>query len=94
MTDDSASTKIRAHSDVPLWALVNRSTKMEKLAYRIPEAVQVASVSKTKLYEAMNSGTLPAHKHGSRTVIMADDLRAWLQALPNYKPEEKMLSHE
>ncbi len=59
---------------------------MEKLAYKIPEAVQVAPVGKTRLYEAINSRALKAHKQGSHTIIMADDLKAWLRSLPDYQP--------
>ena len=59
---------------------------MEKLAYKIPEAVQVAPVGKTRLYEALNSGALKAHKQGAHTMILRDDLLAWLRSLPDYKP--------
>ena len=61
---------------------------MEKLAYGIPEAVQVAPVGKTRLYEAINSGVLKAHKHGTRTIIMRDDLEEWLRSLPDYEPAQ------
>jgi len=59
---------------------------MEKLAYKIPEAVQVAPVGKTRLYEALNSGALKAHKQGAHTIIMRDDLETWLRGLPDYEP--------
>ncbi len=62
--------------------------EMEKLAYKIPEAVQVAPVGKTRLYEALNSGALRAHKQGAHTIIMRDDLEAWLRSLPDYKPAQ------
>ena len=59
---------------------------MEKIAYKIPEAVQIAPVGKTRLYEAINGGALKAHKQGSHTFIMRDDLEAWLRSLPEYAP--------
>ena len=59
---------------------------MEKIAYRIPELIEAGPVGKTKLYEAINSGALPAHKHGSRTIIMAEDYLAYLRSLPKYEP--------
>ncbi len=61
---------------------------MEKLAYKIPEAVQVAPVGKTRLYDALNSKALKAHKQGAHTIIMRDDLEAWLRSLPDYEPGE------
>ena len=61
---------------------------MEMLAYKIPEAVQVAPVGKTRLYEALNSGALKAYKQGAHTIIMRDDLLAWLRSLPDYEPAQ------
>ena len=61
---------------------------MEKIAYKIPEVVQIAPVGKTRLYEALNSGALKAHKQGAHTIIMRDDLEAWLRSLPDYKPAQ------
>ena len=63
---------------------------MDMLAYKIPEAVQVAPVGKTRLYEALNSGALKAHKQGSHTIIMRDDLEAWLRSLPDYEPTKAL----
>ena len=61
---------------------------MEMLAYKIPEAVRVAPVGKTRLYEALNSGSLKAHKQGAHTIILRDDLLAWLRSLPDYQPPQ------
>ena len=61
---------------------------MERLAYKITEVPQVAPVCKTKVYEAINSGELRARKKGASTIIMRDDLEAWLRSLPDYKPSQ------
>jgi excisionase family DNA binding protein len=45
------------------------------LAYSIAEACEVSRIGRTSIYEAINSRELIAHKHGRRTVILADDLR-------------------
>ena len=54
----------------------------DRLAYSIEEATEAANTGKTALYEALGSGELPAHKRGRRTLILATDLRDWLQRLP------------
>ena len=52
------------------------------LAYSIAEASEVSRIGRTSIYEAINSRDLIARKNGRRTVILADDLRRWLQSLP------------
>jgi excisionase family DNA binding protein len=52
------------------------------LAYSITEASEVSRIGRTSIYEAISSRELIARKHGRRTVILADDLRRWLQNLP------------
>jgi excisionase family DNA binding protein len=54
----------------------------DRLAYSIEEAAEAANTGKTAPYEALGSGELPAHKRGRRTLILATDLRDWLQRLP------------
>ncbi len=57
---------------------------MEKLAYTIDEAVDQGAGSRTVVYEAINAGTLKAKKRGKRTIILADDLTQYLEALPDF----------
>jgi excisionase family DNA binding protein len=50
---------------------------------RSVEAAAVhAGCSRTTIYEAIKSGALRARKLGSRTIIVDEDLRNWLQSLP------------
>jgi excisionase family DNA binding protein len=53
---------------------------MEKIGYSIEEAVLASSVGRSLIYEEIRAGNLRATKIGRRTVILADDLRAWLVA--------------
>ena len=53
-----------------------------KLAYDIPGAVEASGQSRTGIYAAIKTGALVARKRNSRTLILADDLRRWLEALP------------
>jgi excisionase family DNA binding protein len=51
-------------------------------AYTIPEACQAARLGRTYIYEAIRRGELRARKAGRRTIILADELREWLEQLP------------
>lgn len=48
----------------------------------ILEACRVAGIGRTKIYEAIASGSLKARKFGKRTIILRTDLQSFLSALP------------
>ena len=58
-------------------------TTSNKLAYSIKEACDALSVGRTHLYKLISRGEIAARKMGTRTVILTDDLKAYLAALPS-----------
>jgi excisionase family DNA binding protein len=53
----------------------------EKLAYSIREAMEAADAGRTTIYQAIKDGALVARKRGKRTIILTEDLKAWLSGL-------------
>lgn len=56
---------------------------MSKLAYSIKEAVEATGISRAALYQDIAAGKLATRKRGASTIILADDLNAYLAALPS-----------
>jgi excisionase family DNA binding protein len=52
------------------------------LGYSLQDAAAAAGVGKTTIYSAVRSKELGARKRGSRTIILASDLKRWLEGLP------------
>jgi excisionase family DNA binding protein len=55
------------------------------LAFSLTDAARRAGIGRTLLYEAINRGDLRVKKMGRRSLVLADDLRAWLASLPEAK---------
>jgi excisionase family DNA binding protein len=52
------------------------------LAYSVDDAARVAGIGRTRLYDFIAAGALPAKKFGKRTIVLADALKAFLDGLP------------
>jgi excisionase family DNA binding protein len=61
-------------------------SRSSPVAYGISEACALARVGRTTMYDMVRCGELRARKRGRRTLILADDLRQWLEALPQITP--------
>lgn len=57
---------------------VRSSSSLERLAYGIADAAFVSGISRSKIYELLNSGVLPSVKIGARRLIRARDLAGLL----------------
>ena len=52
------------------------------LAHTIEDAAKITTCGRTSIYQAIKEGGLKARKFGRRTIILDEDLRAWLASLP------------
>lgn len=53
-----------------------------KLAYGINELSEATGFGRSTIYEQIAAGALRARKLGARTFVVADDVKSWLQNLP------------
>lgn len=58
-----------------------------QLSMSIEEVQAATGLGKTKIYACINSGALKARKLGKRTIVLRDDLNAFLSDLPAFKAE-------
>jgi excisionase family DNA binding protein len=54
----------------------------ERMSLSPEEASALTGIGLTSIRQAAASGALKARKHGTRTIILRDDLKDWLQAMP------------
>lgn len=58
--------------------MVEMNASTEILAYRIPDAVRVSGIGRTKIFELIKTGDLRAVRVGGRTLVPASELRRLL----------------
>jgi excisionase family DNA binding protein len=73
---------------------MNTSDVFQREGLSVFEACAVAGIGRTKLYEAIATGELVARKFGKRRIILRDDLRQFLAALPVDNQTGKPLSND
>ena len=54
-------------------------------AFRISEVCKITGLGRTSVYAAIKSGALIALRYGRCTVVLAEDLAAFLRNLPKHR---------
>ncbi|MBZ0262982.1 MAG: excisionase family DNA-binding protein [Hyphomicrobiales bacterium] len=60
-----------------------------ELAVSIVEAARRAGVGRSTIYEAVNRGEIKLRKSGTRSLLLVDDLKAWVENLPQAKIQKQ-----
>jgi excisionase family DNA binding protein len=53
------------------------------VAYSITATCKLTGLGRTTIYASIKTGKLVARKVGRRTIVLYDDIKAFLEALPN-----------
>ena len=53
--------------------------QVERLTYRVAEAAEALSISRSQAYELIANGSLPACRIGNSWRVPIDELRAWIR---------------
>ncbi len=61
---------------------------MTQLSLSVEEVCAATGLGRTKIYQLANSGKLKARKIGKRTIVLKNDLEAFLNGLESYAPEK------
>lgn len=65
--------------------LTNPANADSRVAYAVNDLVDALGIGRTKIYTEIASGRLKAKKLGSRTLIPAESVRAYLAQLPDVR---------
>ena len=74
---------------VPIRSDDHKGTDME-IAISIIEAAKRSGVGRSSIYQAIGRGELKIRKNGRRSLILVDELKEWVAALPIAKISKKL----
>lgn len=57
-------------------------TQKHSNVYTVNEFLEIYKIGRTKFYQEVDSGRLKIRKLGRKTLVLAKDAEAWLNALP------------
>jgi hypothetical protein len=60
----------------------------DRLALSPEQTSALTGIGKSRVREAIKDGALVAHRNGASIVILPDDIRMWLKALPPIEIEK------
>jgi excisionase family DNA binding protein len=78
----SFKSRVSLFADAQSRAAKNEGLTVVPIAYTIKEVCSLSRVGKTTLYAAIGRGELVARKLGKKTLILEEDFRRWIEALP------------
>jgi excisionase family DNA binding protein len=55
---------------------------IRRYAYSIEEVTKLTGLGRSSIYEEIRDGRLRIRKAGRRSLVLPDDLKAWLASLP------------
>lgn len=64
------------------------SDQNEPISVKVPEAVRLTGLSRSRIYELMKSGDIAFAKVGSSTLIIVDSLRAFIRSRATGLPRQ------
>ncbi|MGY3501684.1 helix-turn-helix domain-containing protein [Bradyrhizobium sp. USDA 4471] len=66
----------------------------ERFALSPEETSAITGIGLTSVREAISGGALKAKKHGRRVIVLPEEIKAWLQSLPDVGANEALSSEE
>jgi hypothetical protein len=70
------------HSVEALTTACDTGNEVSPRAYRIRQVCELSGLGRTSIYAAIKSGALVARRYRRCTVVLAEDLAAFLRGLP------------
>src|SRR5688572_3270248 len=60
---------------------------LDRLAFTIEETARICGLGRSTIYTAVADGRLRIRKNGRRTMVLRDDVKSFLAALPQVEPK-------
>jgi excisionase family DNA binding protein len=69
-----------------------RGPPIDPIAVTVEQALCLLSISPARLYQLLAAGKIRGVKHGSRTLLLYESLKAWITSLPPAKGKNMNLT--